>query len=373
MRRPATPLFVAVGLGLASVAVAGRLLARHGDLFGGPRGPRGSSYATGPQGLSQYAALLRAHGHEVQARRQPLDDADEPLDPATALVVLDAERLTVPEAQAIRRFTEAGGRAVLGGTDPTGWLPHVMDDSPLWIPQGKVSCRALVRVPEDAGVDDVVLSSSGEWATAGASLPFLACDGRISATVAAVGNSGRLVLLSDSGPLQNQWLSARTDAQLGVDLVGNRSTVVFDEQVHGFSAAAGLGAVPVGVQVALLLLLAAGLVLAASRAARPGVPREESAPGPVVPARTREALAVGAHLARSRDRAAVAQPLQRAGRAHLVRAAGLPWDGTDEEVRAAGARLGVDSREVDALLLPARTRGDVVAAARALAVLSGRD
>ncbi|HVU73563.1 MAG TPA: DUF4350 domain-containing protein, partial [Mycobacteriales bacterium] len=239
-------------LGAAAVALLAQLLVRETSVFGGgPRGPRGSSYAVGPTGLSKYAQLLRDHGHEVSRRRQPLD-VDSALDPRDALVVLDAASLSPQEGDAIARFVDAGGRAVVGGRDPQRWLPEVLPDGPTWVPGGQAACRSLVHVAEDVGVTDVVLTSSGHWDAPGATLPFLACDGRISATVASPGeHGGRLVLLADSGPIQNAYLTARDDTALGLGLVADRHRVVFDEQVHGFSAPDGVGALPPRVQVAL--------------------------------------------------------------------------------------------------------------------------
>ncbi len=262
----------AVVIGLLALALLGQLAVREVAGFGsGARAPRGSSYSTGPTGLSAYAALLRRAGHRVEQRHQPLD-LDLPVDPADALVVLDAEKLAPEEGAAIRRFVAAGGRAVIGGTSPNGWLPEVLDDAPTWVPGGNSACHRIVAVPEARAVTDVVLTRSGYFSDQAGTLAFLACAGKISAAVASPGgpgNAGRIVLLSDSGPLQNQFLTARDDSALALGVVADRRTVVFAEQVHGYGASAGVFGLPDRGRAAVALMLLALLLAVAALRARP--------------------------------------------------------------------------------------------------------
>ncbi|HEY0561682.1 MAG TPA: hypothetical protein VGD03_15470, partial [Frankiaceae bacterium] len=65
--------------------------------------PVGSSYATGPDGLSRYAATLRSAGLAVHQRRLPLD-AGAPVDTRAVLVVLDVPHLSAGEARAVADF-----------------------------------------------------------------------------------------------------------------------------------------------------------------------------------------------------------------------------------------------------------------------------
>ena len=356
-----------------AVVVLGQLATRGIDAFrNGPRGPRGSSYATGPTGLSRYAGLLTRSGYTVVRRREPLD-VDTPVDPAATLVVLDAEHLAPEEGAAIRRFVAAGGRAVVGGTAPNSWLPQVLDDAPVWVPGGQPACHAIISIPESARVTDVVLTSAGHFASQAGTLAFLACNGRISASVASPdggASPGRVVLLSDSGPLQNQFIAARDDAQLGADLLGGRQEVVFAEQVHGFGAATGFFGLPThgrtAVSVALLALLL-GIAALVSRP-RSGGP----APEPLSGGRLELATSLGRRLERSRPLFQAAVPLQRAGRAALARRAGLPSTAEldDAALRAAAARLELSRRQTESLLTAPSRRGDVLAAARTLTALN---
>jgi len=365
----------ALGLAVFGVACllltlgATSILGAFGD---GRRGPRGSSFARGPEGLSDYAAALRAGGREVIQRRRALD-VDTSLDPADVVVVLDAPRLAPEEGLALRRFVSAGGRAVVGGEDPARWLPLLLDDAPRWTPGGQVACHSVLAVPEARGVTDVVLSGAGRWADPGATLPFLSCRGAVSATVASPAGAaarGRVVLLADSGPLQNRYLTARDDRALGLAVVGDRRRVVFAEQVHGFGSPAGVAALPRRLRTALLLALLAGLLALAARASRP---RSSAADPPAgAPPRLAFAEATARRLARGGHPDEAAVPLQRAARAALARAAGLPTAAELDEaaLRAAGSQVGLEPAQVEALLRPARSDGDMVAAGRALATLS---
>jgi len=360
-----------VGLGLLIVAA---LTGAVGVFTDGPRGPRGSTYARGPEGLSSYAAALRADGREVVQRRAPLD-LDAPLDPADTVVVLDAPGLAAQEAAALRRFVAAGGRAVLGGTDPRAWLPLALDGAPRWQPGGQPACHPVLAVPEAAGVTDVVLGSAGRWAEVGATLPFLACRGFTSATVASPAGAaarGRVVLLADSAPLQNRFLAARDDRALALGIVGARRRVVFAEQAHGFGLPSGVAALPRPARVAVLLTLIAAVLAAAAGAGRPRSATVETHAG--APGRLVLAAAVGRRLAGSGRPGDVAVPVQRAARAALARAGGLAAaaEFDDALLRAAGRRLGLAEQDVDVVLRVARDDDDLLAAARVLAALTRR-
>ncbi|HEY0559607.1 MAG TPA: DUF4350 domain-containing protein, partial [Frankiaceae bacterium] len=221
----------------------------------------------------------RSAGLAVHQRRLPLD-AGAPVDTRAVLVVLDVPHLSAGEARAVADFVLAGGHAVVGGKDP-GWLATVVQHPPGWSPAGKVACRKLVTVPETAGVTDVVLSGGGTWATAGATLPVLACDGQVVATVASPGdNGGRVVALADSGPLRNRYLPLRDDRALGLAVLGGRRDVVFAEAAHGYTVPSGVAALPLRVRTALLGLIVAGGLAAAARRSTAAAEPAPDAPGP---------------------------------------------------------------------------------------------
>jgi hypothetical protein len=327
--------------------------------------PVGSSYATGPDGLSRYAATLRSAGLAVHQRRLPLD-AGAPVDTRAVLVVLDVPQLSAGEARAVADFVLAGGHAVVGGKDP-GWLGTVVQHPPGWSPAGKVACRKLVTVPETAGVTDVVLSGGGTWATAGATLPVLACDGQVVATVASPGdNGGRVVALADSGPLRNRYLPLRDDRALGLAVLGGRRDVVFAEAAHGYTVPSGVAALPLRVRTALLGLIVAGGLAAAARRSSAAAEPAPGAPGPPADLGARVGL-------RPRD---LPEVLRAALLDAAARRAGTAADPTAGPGDAAAVRRAADVLQLpegDRALVTARRLGpeELPAAAALLARLAG--
>ncbi|MGH8985550.1 MAG: hypothetical protein ACRDY6_16955, partial [Acidimicrobiia bacterium] len=83
--------------------------------------------------------------------------------------------------------------------------------------------------------------------------------------------------------------------------------------------------------------------------------------------------AVAEALSRTRRPAAALAPLQAAARARLASRAGLGPDASEEQLRAAAARLGWTRGEVDALFAPVRGDDDVLAAGRALVRATGEE
>jgi hypothetical protein len=140
---------------------------------------------------------------------------------------------------------------------------------------------------------------------------------------------------------------------------------VFAEGAHGFGEASGLGAIPGRWQAALVGLTLAALLGLIAAGRRLGPPEEADRPLP--PPRREYVDAVAVSLARTNQPAQALGPLQAAARARLVQRAGLPPTASEEQLRAAAARLGWSATEVGALFAPARTPADVVAAGSALA------
>lgn len=77
--------------------------------------------------------------------------------------------------------------------------------------------------------------------------------------------------LADASPVQNRLLAAADNAQLALNLVGERARpVVFVESVHGFGQSRGLAALPTRWRLAFALLALAGLLWVLARARRLG-------------------------------------------------------------------------------------------------------
>jgi len=352
------------GAGLALLIAANLVLERIDELTGSPGGPTSSSYATGQDGLAAYADLLRRTGHRITRLRVPPGEGTGDL--SATLVVLDPPFLESDDRRALRRFVEDGGRLIAGGANPV-WIQSLLDDPPAWSGAGAGRAAPIAPVPEVAGLEDVRAAGKGSWEDAGGSLPVLAGGERTLLTVADVGR-GRVLLVADSSILQNRLLAEGDNAALGLALAGGpERPVKFAESVHGFGEASGIDAIPRGWLWTLGGLVLAALVWMLARGRRLGPPERERRV--LAPPRRAFVESLGVVLAKTRSPRAGAMPVQAAARARIAARAGLAPGAGDEDVRRAGARLGLEPDEIDAVLLPVRDRENLLAAGRALARL----
>ena len=324
---------VAVNLGLREIDQATRP----------PGGPTSSSFATAPDGAAAYAELLDRFERPVLRLREAPADAE--LDPASTLVLMDAEGVTPEDADAIEAFLSAGGRLLYAGADPA-WLQGVVGDV-VW--RERFAGRATVpsRVTALGDVRTVDATARGLWDSDEGVL--LEAERGALALRRAVGERGEAVLLSDASPLQNELLGQADNAAFGLAVAGAPGRpVVFAESFHGYGEASGFDAVPLRWWWVLAGLLLAALVLALARGRRLG-PAE--LPGrPLPPARVEFAEALANQLARTRPSEDAAHTAQRLLRKQLVRTLRLAPDADDDAVRAAAAARAIDPRIVDAAL-----------------------
>ena len=364
-RLPRTPrgrfaagLAAVVVLFAAAIAILDRLAPA-------PQGPKSSSFATAPEGLAAYADLLRRAGHPVERRRRDL--AGDRLSPERTLVVLDPRAVPPEEARAIGAFVRAGGRLVAGGTSGTAWLEGALGEAPEPGDERDGDARALVPVPETAGVATVGGPGLAGWERAGSALPVLGPP-EAPLAVLAVRGAGRALLLASAAPLQNPGLQRADNAALALAAAGPAERpVVFLETVHGYGAATGLAALPADARWMLAGLLLAGLLFAWSHARRLGPPEEEERPLP--PPRADYVDALAGALVRTKRPAEVAGPLRAAARERLARRAGLPAGAGDGALREAAERFGLPADETAALLEAPTDLDGALAAGRAHARL----
>ena len=324
-----------------------------------PSGPESSSYATAPRGVAAYADLLGRAGHPVRRLREA--PAEAQLDPAGTVVVLDPESLDSDDAAALGDFVEDGGRLVAGGAAPSEWVDELVDSEPAWSGRRVREGRPLAPVPELAGVAVVRAAGPGSWAETGEALPVLGDESRSLLAVAPVGR-GRLLLLADASPLQNRLLAEADHAALGLALAGPRSrSVTFVESVHGYAPASGIAAIPPNWLAALAGLALAVLVLMLARGRRLGPPELEARELP--PPRRDYVESLAAILARTKRPAEALEPVRAEARGRIARRAGLGGEPSEDELREAGRRLGLDEAELAAVL---GRGGETVTAGRAL-------
>lgn len=335
-----------------------------------PHGPRSSSYATSSDGLAAYASLLADHGHPVRRVRRP--PSERPLGPHETAVLLDPGFLGPDDAEALRAFLLAGGRLVVGGEFPEGWLPGLLQDTPPeWTEVPVVEGSPIVPVPETAGVDDIEAAGPGAWTSeTGQAVPVIAGDSGSIVAVASVGR-GRAILFSNASPLQNRLLDRADNAALGLAVAGPKGRpVAFLESVHGYHPASGFAAIPWSWRFALGGLVVAALALMLARGRRLGPPQPEGRELP--PPRRVYVESLAAVLARTKRPDEAIEPIRAEGRRLLtLRAQG---SGDDENaLRTAGRRAGLGDDEVGALLGAVPGKASLLSAGRALAKLQTAD
>jgi hypothetical protein len=287
---------VRFALGVVAALIAfGIVLAIVDRLAPQPKGPQSSSYATSPQGLAAYAAVLERNGHPVRRLRQAI--ADRPPRAGETLIVLDPQALEPEESRAIGRWVKGGGRLVAGGAGDASWLDEVLDAPPEFAPTDALDRKTLVPVQETVGVTKV-RTSGGGWDEVGETLPVI---GPADAPLVVTAQAGRgsVALIADASPLSNAGLDRADNAALGLALVGRDAPVAFLETVHGYGVSRGFGGLPTNVKWTLLGLALAAIVAAWAVGRRFGPTEDPDTPLP--PPRVAYVEALGASLQKTKE------------------------------------------------------------------------
>ena len=361
-------IWIALGAMVGVVLVANLVAQGLDRAVGGsqPGGAVGSSYATAPDGLAAYAALLTRFGHDVHQQRGTFDDQDVPGN--STVFVLEPSDLTVNESAALLEFVTTGGRLVIGGSSPF-YIHRLRDRPPTWEPGGDASWDLVD--PVLGNVHTIASAATGSWSSVGSGRAVVGTDSFALLTSDTVGR-GQILFLADASPLENAYLAAADNAAFGIALAGAPGApVVFAEGVHGYGSSRGLAAIPVRWKVALVLLVLAALAFVWSRARRFGPP-DRTARG-LPPARVDYVHALSVNLERTRDPAGALAPVQRSARARVASGAGLDAHASDEQLAGAARAIGCTDAEIAALLAPVADDEHVIALGRALARVGGVD
>jgi hypothetical protein len=353
------------GLLVVAVVVGINVLAALVDaLAPSPSGPASSSFATKPHGLAAWAELAKRNDVDVRALRDPPSDGT--LGDGGTVAVMDAGRLTGGEARALRRFAERGGRVVAGG-EPGSWTATLLvRPAPDWNDDGPETARRVGTAPETDGVARVETGGDGRWeADAGLERALAGDEGSLLLTTTA--GRGRIALLADTSPLQNENLARADNAALALALGGD-GPLRFVESVHGYGPQRGLAALPARFGWALIGLLLAALLFMFARGRRLGPPEPERRE--LAPPRRAYVDSLAATMARGKQREPAVAPVRAEARLRLARRAGLREDAPDDAWLEAARGLGLDDDAARALRGRAETDDEVVATGRALAALA---
>ncbi|MBW3626760.1 MAG: DUF4350 domain-containing protein [Actinobacteria bacterium] len=315
-RRLGTGARIAVVLGAAVLAVNIALVAVDAVVGKEPSGPTSSSYATAPEGTAAWAGLLADNGHPVRRLRQALHEAD--LDPGATLVLADPARLAPSEIDAAEAFVRRGGRLIATGRASLPAATRLIDEL-RWRPSGPERARALVPVPEVAGVSEVTTAGAGAFTDAGAGLPILAGTNSDDVLgVVATAGDGRVVALADTSPLHNRRLADADNAALALAVVGPPGRpVMFAEAAHGYGDDGGQTlpiTLPARAPGALIAAAVAAAVWMWSKGRRFGPPEDRQRPLPPPRRAYVDALATTAALAGRPDEAVAPLRLRAAAR-----------------------------------------------------------
>lgn len=341
----ASRVFVAV-LALAGVVIALRVLGERATRGTNPDGPPSSSRSGAPFGVAAFRELLERYDVSVTERKGALDEG-RGLDSRSTVIVLDAATVTGDESSELQRFLFNGGHLVASGSS-LDWLDRVLisERAPQW--EETDAKRWRVRVDGQ----ELHLDTAGNG-------QFAVGEGRRLYRRLTVG-SGRVSVLADTSPLQNDRLAKADNAAFGLLLVGVERPVVFAEGVHGFGRVSGVGAIPFPWKVAMVATMLAGLLTALARTRRLGPPEDASRDLP--PPRGDYVQAMATILARAEQPAIAFAPLQAEVQRRLL---ALAPGAAAVEDRARMAGLTDD--ETAALTSPVHTEAAVLALGRAVA------
>jgi hypothetical protein len=360
-------VWITVAIVLGGLVVVNLVAAGLDRAVGGnqPGGQPGSSYATAPQGLAAFRTLLTRFGHQVDVQRGTV--ANEQLNPATTVFVIEPSELTSDDTAALLEFVVRGGRLVIGGRTPL-YLHNLRDDPPRWQFDGDTSWTEVD--PSLSSVQQIAAAGEGSWAAPGSSTVLVGTPDRSLLTHETVG-AGEMLFLADPSPLENGYLAQADNAAFALELAGDADRpVVFAEGVHGFDANRGIAAVPGAWKLALFLLAVAALAFVWSRARRFGPPDRTARE--LQPARAEYVDALSVSLERTKSPAAALQPTQGWARARLANRAGLGPEPGDDALAKAARAYGCSEEEIAAMLQPVTEQAGVLALGRAVSRIGGQ-
>ena len=354
-------------LAMAALILYEFVLALAAPLGGGGSGAGRTSFSARPNGLGVWADLLSSAGHEVTRAKTSVSDI---VLPANGTVIIPGRQLDADEIADLELFVMRGGRVVVAGSQATRTLAELLDDTVRFQSAPSDAARSVVPVPETAGVDqEVGPHPVGHWSDTGPALPIVANEDEAFVAVADVGQ-GRVVMVADLTPLENQWIGDNDNAQLAVGLAGEpERMVVFAEAGSGGGEGSGLAAIPSRWRWALIAGGIATLLAMWSAGRRFGPPEAETRDLP--PPRRAYVDALAATLAKGKRPSAAVAPLREAARERLIRRAALAPDATVEQLRAAAVELGLAPEEIEAVLGRVDNEQNALAVGRAMARLGG--
>lgn len=372
LRLPYKMIVIVIGATIAFELAASLASGILGTPGGGVTGSS-SSFTTSPQGTAAFVQLLTGRGVPVARQSKPLDQGR--LTSNDTLFVLDPVGFSSPDAAAVVRFAEAGGRLVYAGQPSESLLAGLFPrgSAPVWSPDSAgPAARVVAQTVFTVGVSNIEVGTAGSYRVPAAEAQTLvAGPGGTFALTAKVG-AGAVVLLASSAPLQNAGLALADNAGFALNLAGAGRRAVFDEFHHGLGVSGtGVAGLPDHWRVALVLLLASVVIWLVSAARRLGPP--QAAKRTVIPPRIAHVDAVASLLAAGSDKRVLAgaESLRDVANRRLRARLRLGMDATAAEVRAAAAEASIPPGVLDPILDRPMREDQLLELGRAVAALAG--
>ena len=245
-----------------------------------PKGPKSSSYATSPQGLAAYAAVLERNGHPVRraaARRSPTSRRATARRWSCSTRRRSSPRRRARSASGCR----AGGHAGRGRRDRRVLARRGARRRRRSSTRTASSTTSvLAPVPRPPASTQVRSAGNGAWDELGGALPVIGPRRRAAGRHRAGGRGQRRADRRRLAAEQPRASRAPTTRRSGSRWSAARAPVAFLETVHGYGVSRGFGGLPTNVKWTLLGLALTAIVAAWAAGRRFGPTEDPDTPLP---------------------------------------------------------------------------------------------
>jgi len=255
-------------------------------VFGGETGPKvdvPSSYSSASGGAKAAYLLLGDAGYKMERWERPLDQL--PVSAKKILVLADpGEAPTRDEREQLKMFISGGGRVIATGMFAGTFLPE-NDSVPL--PLGGMTWKkATALAPSEItrAAPEIVLGAEARWQSYSAAYPLYG-DGDDTLVVEYPYGRGEVLWWASATPLTNAGLKQPGDLEFLLACLGGtsksgtsksatspgmKSTVLWDEYIHGYRETLGASIAHSPVKWLVLQLSLLGLAILATFSRRSG-------------------------------------------------------------------------------------------------------
>ena len=311
---------------------------------------------------------LAHYGHPISRQRGALADAI--LDPTGTIFVIEPQTLTDADDTALLQFVSAGGRLVIGDSEPF-YLHRLRDRPPVWTPDGDTSYRQFDA--QLGNLTEVQAAGRGSWMSPGSGTVVLAHRRRRARHRSRTSAAASILFVADASPLENAYLGLADNAAFALGLAGDAPRPVeFVGRRARLRREPGAGSLADAVEGGADRARRGrgGARVVAEPAVRTTRPAGSATPAA---ARAEYVRALAVSLERTHDPEHALAPMQQWARSHIAQRAHLRPDASLEEVDRAAIALGYSESERAAIWHPATDETSALALGRLVSQLSQHD